>query len=433
MAGRLVNALGSAASTAEAFSDAATLRHMLRFEAALAQATAAAGLILKKHAATIAKACDPKLYDPAALASAARRSATLTVPVVKALTAEVTKRDAEAADYVHWGATSQDVIDTAMMLQLSEALPPLLKRLEGIVAAFAALAKKHRTRPMLGRTLLQPATPLALGQKIAGWASDIDRARRRLASSFAESQIVQFGGASGSLAALGPKAERVMVLLAKQLKLGLPPAPWFTQRVRVAALAQDMSLVVGALGKAARDISLMMQAEVGEASEPSGPGRGGSSTMPHKRNPVGAALILAAAHRAPMMAAVIVAGLPQEHERALGGWQAEWPALAALSETLGSAVEAMAEVAAGLVIEPDALQANMDASDAAVFAERATFLLAGQLGKKKAAAIVEMALEKGGPFLDALGQFEKELTDEMSLLGYSPRFVDRLLADLKRK
>jgi 3-carboxy-cis,cis-muconate cycloisomerase len=433
MAGRLVNALGSAASTAEAFSDTATLRHMLRFEGALAQAAAAAGLISKKHAATIAKACDPKLYDPAALASAARRAATLTVPVVKALTAEVAKRDADAADYVHWGATSQDVIDTAMVLQLGEALPPLLKRLEGIVAAFAALAKKHRTRPMLGRTLLQPATPLALGQKIAGWASDIDRARRRLAASFAETQIVQFGGASGSLAALGPKAERVMVLLGKQLKLGLPPAPWFTQRVRVAALGQDMALVVGALAKAARDISLMMQAEVGEAAEPSAPGRGGSSTMPHKRNPVGAALILAAAHRAPMMAAVIVAGLPQEHERALGGWQAEWPAVAALSETLGSAVEAMAEVAAGLVIEPDALQANMDASDAAVFAERATFLLAGQLGKKKAAAIVEMALEKGGPFLDTLGQFEKELTDEMSMLGYSPKFVDRLLADLKRK
>jgi 3-carboxy-cis,cis-muconate cycloisomerase len=244
---------------------------------------------------------------------------------------------------------------------------------------------------------------------------------------------VQFGGASGSLSALGAKAERVMVLLAKQLKLALPPAPWFAQRVRVAALAQDMALVVGALGKAARDISLMMQAEVGEASEPSGAGRGGSSTMPHKRNPVGAALVLAAAHRAPMMAAVIVAGMPQEHERALGGWQAEWPALAALCETLGSAVEAMAEVASGLVINPDALQANMDASDAAVFAERATFLLAGQIGKKKAAAIVEMALEKGGPFLEALGQLENELSDEKSLVGYSPKFVDRLLADLKRK
>ncbi len=431
MAGRLVNALGSAAATAEAFSDTATLRHMLRFEAALAQATAEAGLIPRKFAPVIAKACDPALYDPPSLAAAARRTATLTVPVVKALTAEVAKHNAEAAAYVHWGATSQDVLDTAMVLQLGEALPPLLKSLEGIVGAFAKLAKKHRTTPMLGRTLLQPATPLALGQKIAGWASDIDRARRRLSASFAETQIVQFGGASGSLAALGGTAERVMTSLARQLKLALPPAPWFTQRVRVAALAQDMALVVGALAKAARDISLMMQVEVGEASEPSGPGRGGSSTMPHKRNPVGAALVLAAAHRAPMMAAVIVSGLPQEHERGLGGWQAEWPALAALCETLGSAVEAMAEVAPGLAIDPDALQANMDASDAAVFAERATFLLAEKMGKQKAAAIVEMALEKGGSFLEALGRLEKELLDQKGLLGYSPKFVDRLLAALK--
>src|SRR5947208_3682916 len=196
MAGRLVNALGSSALAAEAFSDRATLRDMLRFEAALAQAAAEAGLIPKRAAPIIVKACDPALYDPASLAEAARRTATLTVPVVKALTEEVAKRDADAAGYVHWGATSQDVLDTAMVLQLGEALPPVLKELDGIVAAFASLAGRHRTTPMLGRTLLQPATPLALGQKIAGWASDIARATQRLRASFADTQIVQFGGAS---------------------------------------------------------------------------------------------------------------------------------------------------------------------------------------------------------------------------------------------
>jgi len=430
---RLVSALGASAASADCFSDAATLRHMLRFEAALAEATAAAGLIPKRAASVIVKACDPSLYDPVPLAAAARRTATLTVPVVKALTEQVRQRDAKAADYVHWGATSQDVIDTAMVLQLGEALPPLLKTLDGIVSALARLATKHRMTPMLGRTLLQPATPLALGQKIAGWASDIDRAKRRLAESFAETQILQFGGASGSLTALGPQAEPVMKALAKRLKLALPPGPWFTQRVRVAALAQDGALVVGALGKASRDVALMMQAEVGEAAEPSGPGRGGSSTMPHKRNPVGAALILSAATRAPMLAATIVAGMPQEHERALGGWQAEWPTLTALVECLGSAVEAMAEVASGLVVEPDALQANMDAAEAAVLAERATFLLAARMGKQEAHALVEKALAKGGSFVEALGRLEKELADEAALLGYSPKFVDRLLTDLKRK
>ncbi|MBV8393270.1 MAG: 3-carboxy-cis,cis-muconate cycloisomerase [Alphaproteobacteria bacterium] len=433
MAGRLVNALGASSATAEAFSDHATLRHMLRFEAALAHATAEAGLIPKKHAATIEAACDAALYDAGPLAEGARRTATLTVPVVKALTAEVAKHDKDAAAYVHWGATSQDVIDTAMVLQLGEALPPLLKQIEGIVAAFAALARKHRTTAMLGRTLLQPATPLALGQKIAGWASDLDRARRRLAGSFAETQIVQFGGASGSLSALGDKAGTVMVVLAKHLELTLPPGPWFTQRVRVAALAQDIALVCGALGKAARDISLMMQVEVGEASEPSGPGRGGSSTMPHKRNPVGAALALAAANRAPQLAATIVAGMVQEHERALGGWQSEWPTLAALCETLGSSVEMMAEVAPGLAIDADAIQANMDATEAAVMAERATFLLAASIGKQQAHALVEAALAEGGSFIEALGQLQTELADQNALLGYSPKFVDRLLDDLKRR
>jgi 3-carboxy-cis,cis-muconate cycloisomerase len=432
MAGALVNALGAAAATADAFSDFNTLRHMLRFEAALATGVAAAGLIPKQHAATIAAACDASLYDPAPLAEAARRTATLTVPVVKALTAEVAKRDKDAADYVHWGATSQDVLDTAMVLQLGDALPPLLKDIETIVAAFAALAQKHRATPMLGRTLLQPATPLALGQKIAGWASDTDRAKRRLAESFRDIQVVQFGGASGSLSALGDKAEAVMTVLAKELQLPLPPAPWFTQRVRVAALAQDIALVCGALGKAARDISLMMQIEVGEMAEPSGPGRGGSSTMPHKRNPVGAALTLAAANRAPQLAATIVSAMVQEHERALGGWQSEWPTIAALCETLGSAVEAMKEVAPGLVIYTDALQANMDATEAAVFAERSTFLLAETMGKAEAAVIVEKALAQGGSFIANLGQLEKELADPGSLLGYSPSFVDRLIDSLKR-
>ena len=433
MVRRLVNALGAAARTAGAFSDEATLRHMLRFEAALAHAAAGAGLIPVEYAPPIVEACDPALYDPVTLAEAARRTATLTVPVVKALTEEVRKRNPEAAAYVHWGATSQDVIDTALVLQMGEALLPLLKDLGRIVDRFARLAKKHRATPMLGRTLLQPATPLALGQKIGGWASDIDRAKRRLAASFLEAHVLQFGGASGSLSALGNKAKPVMTELAKRLGLRLPPAPWFTQRVRIAAVAQDAALVVGALGKAARDISLMMQFEVSEAAEPSGAGRGGSSTMPHKRNPIGAALVLAAATRAPHLAATVVAAMPQEHERALGGWQAEWPALTSLFDALGSAVEAMLEVSSGLTVDADNMQASIDATSGMVLAERATFLLAEEMGKEKAAVLVEKALAKGGSFVEALGQLEEELSDEEAMLGYSPKFVDRLLADLKRK
>ena len=387
----------------------------------------------KKHVATIAACCDAALYDPHDLVRVARRSMTLTVAVVKALHAEVRTRDAEAAAYVHWGATSQDVLDTAMVLQLRDALPPQIESLRGIVAAFAKLAKKHRTTPMMGRTLMQPATPLAFGQKVAGWASDIDRATRRLEASYAETQILQFGGASGSLSALGKKAEPVMKALAKRLGLALPPAPWFTQRVRVAALAQDVALVTGALGKAAKDISLMMQYELQEVAEPSGPGRGGSSTMPHKRNPVGAALALTAAARTAQLAAIIVGAMPQEHERALGGWQAEWPSLAALLEAFGSAVEGIAEVAPDLTVFSARMQKNLDATNGAVLAERATFLLGEKMGKDKAAVLVEKALNKGGNFVEALGQLTAELSDKKAMLGYSPKFVDRLLADLKRK
>jgi 3-carboxy-cis,cis-muconate cycloisomerase len=432
MAGRLVNALNASPAVAEVFSDDSVLRHMLRFEAELATSVAACGLIPKRHAKTIAAACDASLYDPAALVSVARRNMTLTVAVVRALTEEVRHRDPDATAYVHWGATSQDVLDTALVLQLGEAVPPLLKSLGKIVGDFARLAKRHRMTPMMGRTLMQPATPLTFGQKVAGWAWDIDRATRRLEESFADTQVLQFGGASGSLSALGRKAEPVMKALARGLGLGLPAAPWFAQRVRIAAFAQDVALVTGALGKAAKDISLMMQYEVQEVAEPGGPGRGASSTMPHKRNPVGAGLALTAAARTAQLAATIVSNMPQENERALGGWQAEWPTLAGLLEACGSAVEGIAEIAPDLTVFPERMQANLDATNGAVLAERATFLLAEKMGKTKAGKIVEAALAKGGSFTKALGQLETELADPKVVLGYSPKFVDRVLADLKR-
>jgi 3-carboxy-cis,cis-muconate cycloisomerase len=176
-----------------------------------------------------------------------------------------------------------------------------------------------------------------------------------------------------------------------------------------------------------------MQYELQEVAEPSGPGRGGSSTMPHKRNPVGAALALTAAARTAQLAAIIVGAMPQEHERALGGWQAEWPSLAALLEAFGSAVEGIAEVAPDLTVFSARMQKNLDATNGAVLAERATFLLGEKMGKDKAAVLVEKALNKGGNFVEALGQLTAELSDKKAMLGYSPKFVDRLLADLKRK
>jgi 3-carboxy-cis,cis-muconate cycloisomerase len=256
----------------------------------------------------------------ASLAERARRTATLTVPVVKALTAEVAKRDAEAAAYVHWGATSQDVLDTAMVLQLGEALPPLLKDSTRIVAAFAGSREAPRHAD---------ARPHAAAAGDAAGARPEDRRlgvghrprRAPARGELRETQVVQFGGASGSLSALGDKAEPVMRLLAKRLSSRCRPRPWFTQRVRVAALAQDAALVVGALAKAARDISLIDADRGRRSGRALGPGRGGSSTMPHKRNP-GRRRARPVGRRPRADAGRLnVAALPQEHERALGGWQ----------------------------------------------------------------------------------------------------------------
>ena len=425
MVRRLFNALSAARRTDEAFSDAATLRHMLRFEAALAHAAASAELIPRKHADTIVEACDPALYDPAPLAEAARRSATLTVPVVKALTEEVRKRDPAAAGYVHWGATSQDVLDTAMVLQLGEALLPLVKDLGRIVDRFARLAQKHRATPMLGRTLLQPATPVALGQKIAGWAHDIDRAKRRLADDFLETHILQFGGASGSLSALGSKAQPVMIELARRLGLKLPPAPWFTQRVRVAALAQDIALAVGTLGKAARDMSLMMQFEVSEAAEPSAPGRGGSSTMPHKRNPVGAIGLLACAKRAPGLVATMLAAMIQEHERGAGGWQAEWDTMLELLRLAGSAAAIARELLAGLEVHADKMRGDMDLTGGLVMSESVAAALSRSLGRSEAQELVEKAARRSVDDRRAFRDVLLELPEVANGLG--PERLDAAL------
>jgi len=307
MAGRLVNALGSSALAVEAFSDLATLRHMLRFEAALAQAAADAGLIPKKFAPLIVKACDPALYDPASLAEAARRTATLTVPVVKALTDEVAKRDADAAGYVHWGATSQDVIDSAGMLTLRAAIDALLPDLDRAIAGFARLARQHRNTAVVARTWLQHALPMPFGLKLAEYAAALHRSRTRLQRLRGEGLALQFGGAAGTLAALGDKGMVVAEKLAQDLKLPLPDAPWHTHRDRIAEAASVFAVLAGTCGKIARDVSLMMQTDVAEAFEPSGEGRGGSSTMPHKRNPVAAATALAAATMAPNLAATIFA------------------------------------------------------------------------------------------------------------------------------
>src|SRR3984885_10907932 len=260
----LLAPLLSSAAMRDVCDDATYLQHMLDFEAALARAEAATGVIPASAAGPITKACRSKSFDLGALAEAATRSGNLAIPLVKALTATVAKADADAARYVHWGATSQDVIDTAAMLTLRAAIDALLADLDRAISGFAGLARKHRDTAMVARTWLQHALPMPFGLKLAEYAAALHRSRIRLKRLRAEGLALQFGGAAGTLAALGDKGLAVAEKLAAELQLPLPEAPWHTHRDRIAEAASVFALLTGTCGKIARDVSLLMQTDVAE-------------------------------------------------------------------------------------------------------------------------------------------------------------------------
>jgi 3-carboxy-cis,cis-muconate cycloisomerase len=428
--------------------DVAYLQHMLDFEAALARAEAAVGVIPAAAAAPIGNACKAASFDLAALAEAATRSGNLAIPLVKALTANVAKADAAAARYVHWGATSQDVIDTAVMLTLRAGIDALLSDIDHAVAGFASLARQHRDTAMVARTWLQHALPMPFGLKLAEYAAALGRSRARLRRLRREGLALQFGGAAGTLAALGDKGLRVAEKLAEALKLLLPDAPWHTHRDRIAEAASVLAILAGTCGKIARDVQLMMQTDVAEAFEPSGEGRGGSSTMPHKRNPVAAATALAAATMAPNLAATIFAAQVQDHERSAGAWHAEWPTLPSLLLVTSGGLAAIVDIAEGLEVDAARMRVNLDATDGLIMAEAVTFALAEKIGKSEAHHLVEAASKKavaekkhlrdvltGDPKVSAHLNAEKltKLFDPMAYQGDSQALIDRLLDSLDDK
>ncbi|MGM4988891.1 3-carboxy-cis,cis-muconate cycloisomerase [Tardiphaga sp. 841_E9_N1_2] len=426
--------------------DTAHLQHMLDFEAALARAEAAVGVIPASAVAAIETACKADQFDLAALAEAATRSGNLAIPLVKTLTAKVAKADAEAARYVHWGATSQDVIDSATMLGLRAAIDALLADLDRAIAGFAALAIKHRNTAVVARTWLQHALPMPFGLKLAEYASALHRSRLRLKRLRAEGLALQFGGAAGTLAALGDKGLVVAEQLAKELQLPLPDAPWHTHRDRIAEVASVLAILSGSCGKIARDVSLMMQTDVGEAFEPSGEGRGGSSTMPHKRNPVASASALGAATMAPNLAATIFAAQIQDHERSAGPWHAEWPTLPTLLLVTSGALAAIVDIAEGLEVDTERMRLNLDETNGLIMAEAVTFALAEKLGKSDAHHLVEAATKRAVAekkhLRDILTADPKvnaqlnaaaiaKLFEPMDYQGVSQALIDRQLASLK--
>ena len=344
MAFRLIESLASTEPLAKLFTDESILRAMLDFEAALAKVESRLGIIPASAAKSIAAAANPEAFDVAELSRKSLRAGTPSIPLVKTLTGLVQAKDESAAAFVHWGATSQDVSDTALILLLKQAQPLIEADLGRCEKALGALSDHHKNSVMLGRTLLQPGPPTTFGLKAAGWLGAVRRGRERLSHAFAEALLLQFGGAVGTLAVLGKKGPLVAQELAAELGLGCPDAPWHTHRDRLGALICACGLMTGSLGKIARDVSLLMQNEVGEAAEPTNEGRGGSSTMPHKRNPIGCTVTIAAANRMPGLVASYLTAMLQEHERSVGGSQSEWPTVAAAIQTTGAAAASVAEI-----------------------------------------------------------------------------------------
>jgi 3-carboxy-cis,cis-muconate cycloisomerase len=395
MSGRLIESQATTPVLAALFSDESVLQAMLEFETALARAEAQHGLIPMEAADAIKAAAVPGHFDISVLADAAFRAGTPAIPLVKMLTDQVRRTDAEAARFVHWGATSQDVADTAMSLLLKRAEPILIADMLRLEKALADLSERHKQSVMLGRTLLQPAPPVTFGLKAAGWLASVCRGRLRLQGAFRVAAVLQFGGASGTLASLGDRGIPVAEALSAELGFGdSPPTPWHTQRDQLATLICACGVLTGSLGKMARDVSLLMQNEVGEASEPAGDGRGGSSTMPNKRNPTACSLTLAAVHRVPGLAASFLSTMLQEHERGVGGWQAEWPVVATVIQSTGVAIASMAEVAEGLSVDVQKMRLNIENMNGAIFAERAMMLLGAKLGRDVAHKVLEVAVRR---------------------------------------
>lgn len=368
--------------------DESVLAAMLRFEAELASAQAECGLIHAQAAQRIAAICTDLRPDALAIATDAQRSGTLAIPLVKQLKAAIAQVEPAHASLAHWGATSQDVADTALVLLAQQSLQLLLGDLRRLGQALSRLVEQHAHTPMLARTLLQPAAPISFGWKAAGWLDAVTRCAQALQRARSDSGVLQFGGANGALLLHGGQGAKVAEALARRLQLQAPSISWHGARDRLARLAAELAITCGVLGKFGRDVSLLMQAEVGEAFEPAGAGRGGSSAMPHKRNPVAAMHMLDAAYRAPALAQMLAGELPAEHERGLGSWPNALPIFDTLFGLCANALAAAVETAEGLTIDAAAMQANIDRLHGAVYSESLNSVIARHLGAQRGSAIV---------------------------------------------
>jgi 3-carboxy-cis,cis-muconate cycloisomerase len=419
----------------EAVSARSWLAAMLDAERALANAGAAAGIVPAPAAAAIAEACDPNRFDPERLLREGRAAATPVEPLVRALVVAVGD---EHSAWVHRGATSQDVVDTAAMLVAGRSLELILSDLDRVAAACAGLARAHRATPMPARTLLQHALPTTFGVRAAGWLVEAVEARRRLRQVAERGLAAQLGGAAGTLAAFGEHGLEMLRLFAAELGLAEPPLPWHTNRVHMAELGAALDVTAGALGKIALDVVLLAQTDVGEVAEARG---GGSSTLPQKRNPAAATRARAAVLLAHAQASVLTAALPQELDRAAGGWQAEWDALSGALAYTGGAADCVAASLEGLTVDAARMRGNLEATGEQIVAERLALHLGERLGRRVAHELVAEAGRRAASSGRGLGEellgdggtglTREELTallDPDAYLGSAGALVDRALA-----
>ncbi|MBJ8417867.1 3-carboxy-cis,cis-muconate cycloisomerase [Acinetobacter courvalinii] len=378
------------------FSDHALLGYMVQAEVALAKAQAQVNVIPASAATTIEQVGQNAVahIDMEVLATAAGLAGNVAIPLVKQFTALVKQQNEDASRYVHWGATSQDIIDTATILQCRDALALIEKQLQQAYQICLKQAQQYRDQVMIGRTWLQQALPITLGHKFARWAAALKRDLDRLQAMKGRVLTAQLGGAVGSLASLQDQGTAVVVAFAAQLNLTAPECTWHGERDRMVELASTLALIVGNVGKMAKDWSLLMQTEIAEVFEPAAKGRGGSSTMPHKRNPVAAASILAAANRVPALMASVFQSMVQEHERALGAWHAEWLAIPEIFQLCAGALERSSDVLEHMQVNADAMQRNLECTHGLIMAEAVMMALAPKLGRLNAHQLVEQACQQ---------------------------------------
>jgi 3-carboxy-cis,cis-muconate cycloisomerase len=436
--------LFSTPAMTEIFSLSRQFRAMMQFEWALSCALEAYGLAEVGSGEAVKRYLDAQFVDLDSLRSEALNAGNIAIPFVHQLTAKVNAENEGAARTIHLGATSQDVLDTALILQIREALQVIFDSIRRLDHALEKQARIHAQTLITARTWLQPGPPTTFGLKLAGFVSALRRHRSRIHQASLRGLVLQFGGAVGTLAVLGTHGVRVSSEMARILNLKEPALPWHSHRDNLVEIAATLALLVGTLGKFARDIALLMQAEVGEASEPAHVGRGGSSTMPHKRNPVACAAVLACAARVPGLVSSLLAGMPQEHERGLGLWPAEWETVPEIFRLTACALARSVEIAEGLQVDAARMAANLDARLGLTQSEAIVVALTATIGRSAAHSLLEVAARQStasGQRLSTILKSMPEITaclndkeidrllDPEEYLGSSARFIHQALED----